>query len=116
MNTNPGRRFKECPVRKCNLYGFIDDEFPSQYYKDLLFHQYAEFPGPSNDDDLPAHDIDGKLPSNNVREMDVSNNLVGMLEEELRMLNSKTKFHDTIILMLATGFVIIFILFAKIMT
>nr|GEW17873.1 hypothetical protein [Tanacetum cinerariifolium] len=59
-NRNPGRRLKECPMRKCRLYGFNDDELPSQYYKKLLLHQYAEFPGPSSDDDLPAHDIDGE--------------------------------------------------------
>ncbi|GJT03624.1 hypothetical protein Tco_0838086 [Tanacetum coccineum] len=115
-NTNLSRRFKECSVRKCELYGFIDDELPSQYYKDLLLHQYAEFSAPSSNDDLPAHDIDGELPSKHVGEMEVSKHIVGMLEEELRMLKSNTKFHDRIILVLATVFVIIFIVFAKIMT
>ncbi|GKA31517.1 hypothetical protein Tco_0717822 [Tanacetum coccineum] len=71
-NTNPGRRFKECSMRKCGLYGFINDELPSQYYKDLLLHQYAEFSSPSSDDDLPAQDIDGELPSNNVGEIEIS--------------------------------------------
>nr|GEZ43025.1 hypothetical protein [Tanacetum cinerariifolium] len=92
----------KCPVRKCGLYGFIDDELPSQYYKDLLLHQYTEFPAPSSDDKLPVQDIDGELPCNNEGEMEVSNNIVGMLEEELRMLKSKTKVHDWIILVLAT--------------
>ncbi|GJZ38768.1 hypothetical protein Tco_0585331 [Tanacetum coccineum] len=115
-NTNPGRRFKECLVKKCGLFGFIDDELPSQYYKDLLLHQYIEFSAASSNDNLPAQDIDGELPCNNVGEIEVSKNIVGMLEDELRMLKSKTKFHDRIILVLATVFVIIFILFAKIMT
>ncbi|GJX75479.1 hypothetical protein Tco_0314074 [Tanacetum coccineum] len=43
---NPQRIFKGCPVRdktkECNVYGFLDVELPSQYYKELLFNLYHE--------------------------------------------------------------------------
>ena len=43
---NPGRRFKGCPIRdkrrKCNVYGFLDDELPSDYYKKLVFDLHEE--------------------------------------------------------------------------
>nr|GEU42576.1 ribonuclease H-like domain-containing protein [Tanacetum cinerariifolium] len=84
--TNLGRRFKECLVRKCRFHGFIDDELPSQYYKELLFHQYDEFLAPSSDDELLATFNDEELQYNNVGEMKVSKMLIGMIEEEL---NSK---------------------------
>ncbi|GKD60335.1 hypothetical protein Tco_1297844, partial [Tanacetum coccineum] len=38
---NPGRRFKGCPIRdkdkKCGVYGFLDLELPSNYYKRLVY-------------------------------------------------------------------------------
>ncbi|GJT58818.1 hypothetical protein Tco_1002351 [Tanacetum coccineum] len=44
--TNPGRRFKACPIydkkKKCGLYGFTDLELPSYYYKDLLYNTHEE--------------------------------------------------------------------------
>ncbi|PWA98719.1 hypothetical protein CTI12_AA015760 [Artemisia annua] len=34
---NPGRRFKACPIydenEKCNFYGFLDPELPTDYYR-----------------------------------------------------------------------------------
>ncbi|GKB61805.1 hypothetical protein Tco_0917991 [Tanacetum coccineum] len=43
---NPGRRFKGCPIydkdTKCFVYGFLDDELPSEYYKELLYNLYVE--------------------------------------------------------------------------
>lgn len=44
--TNPGRRFKACPKRekhkKCDFYGFLDPELPSEYYKARFFSLYLE--------------------------------------------------------------------------
>ncbi|GJV75468.1 hypothetical protein Tco_1507052 [Tanacetum coccineum] len=110
------RRFKECPMRKCGFHGFINDELPSQYYKELLFQQYDEFPAPSSDDDLPATFNERELQYNNVGEIEVSKMLIGMIEEELSLLKSKTKFHDLILLVLPIVFVLILIVFAKIMS
>ncbi|GJW82871.1 hypothetical protein Tco_0156016 [Tanacetum coccineum] len=32
---NPGKRFVTCS--KCNVYDFLDDDLPSEYYKELLY-------------------------------------------------------------------------------
>ncbi|GKD00338.1 hypothetical protein Tco_1170612 [Tanacetum coccineum] len=32
---NPGKRFVTCS--KCNVYNFLDDDLPSEYYKELLY-------------------------------------------------------------------------------
>ncbi|GKB07166.1 hypothetical protein Tco_0835399 [Tanacetum coccineum] len=44
--TNPGRRFKGCPKydkgKKCEVYGFINDELPSEYYKELFYKLHME--------------------------------------------------------------------------
>nr|GEY60367.1 hypothetical protein [Tanacetum cinerariifolium] len=41
---NMGRRFKGCPIydkkKKCGVYGFLDDELPLDYYKDLFYKIY----------------------------------------------------------------------------
>lgn len=29
-------------IKKCEVYGFLDDELPSQYYKDLMFKLYKD--------------------------------------------------------------------------
>ncbi|GJV85776.1 hypothetical protein Tco_1525674 [Tanacetum coccineum] len=44
--TNPGRIFKGCLIfdedAKCHFYGFLDDELPSEYYKELFFKIHEE--------------------------------------------------------------------------
>ncbi|GJT57273.1 hypothetical protein Tco_0992327 [Tanacetum coccineum] len=43
---NPGRRFRGCPIRdkskKCGVYGFLDLELPSDYYKGLVYSLHEE--------------------------------------------------------------------------
>ncbi|GKC31600.1 hypothetical protein Tco_1038894, partial [Tanacetum coccineum] len=43
---NPGRRFRGCPIRdkskKCGVYGFLDLELPSDYYKSLVYNLHEE--------------------------------------------------------------------------
>ncbi|GKD98166.1 hypothetical protein Tco_1382063 [Tanacetum coccineum] len=44
--TNPGRKFKACPIydkdQKCGFYGFTELELPSDYYKQLLYNIHEE--------------------------------------------------------------------------
>nr|XP_043630453.1 uncharacterized protein LOC122601779 [Erigeron canadensis] len=42
---NPGRRFVKCrniKTRSCTSFNFIDDELPSEYYKDLFYELHEE--------------------------------------------------------------------------
>ncbi|GJU16716.1 hypothetical protein Tco_1144682 [Tanacetum coccineum] len=43
---NPGRRFKCCPKydieQQCGVFGFLDYELPSDYYKELLYNEHWE--------------------------------------------------------------------------
>ncbi|PWA62404.1 hypothetical protein CTI12_AA365690 [Artemisia annua] len=43
---NPGRRFKACPIYdendKCDFYGFLDPELPTDYYRYLFFNLHEE--------------------------------------------------------------------------
>nr|GEZ74294.1 hypothetical protein [Tanacetum cinerariifolium] len=75
---------------------YDDHEQPSENYKDWLYKQYDEFPGPDSDDELPSKVIDNEFPSNILREMEVLKKHIGMLQEELTMLKSKSNFHDGI--------------------
>lgn len=43
---NPGRRYVKCDA--CRVYEFLDDELPSQYYKDLVFGFYQRQRGRDN--------------------------------------------------------------------
>ncbi|GJR05403.1 hypothetical protein Tco_0528387 [Tanacetum coccineum] len=37
---NPGKRFVTCS--KCNVYNFLDDDLPSEYYKELLYEIFQK--------------------------------------------------------------------------
>ena len=43
---NPGKRYVKCDV--CRVYEFLDDDLPSQYYKDLVFGFYQRQRGRDN--------------------------------------------------------------------
>ncbi|GJX08065.1 hypothetical protein Tco_0195997 [Tanacetum coccineum] len=107
---------------------------PSENYKDWLYNQYDEFPGPDSDDELPSKDqydeflgldsddelpskvIDNKLPCSILKEMEVLKRQIGLLQEELTMLKSKSNFHDGIMVVLATVFVFFVFVYAKFIT
>ncbi|KAJ9542236.1 hypothetical protein OSB04_028742, partial [Centaurea solstitialis] len=46
-STNPGRRFLGCPNfecgKKCNMFYWVDDELPNDYYKELLSQMHSQF-------------------------------------------------------------------------
>ncbi|GJY76454.1 hypothetical protein Tco_0481570 [Tanacetum coccineum] len=76
---NPGKRFVTCS--KCNVYDFLDDDLPSEYYKELLYEMLQK-----QKQLKKGVDYEQVI---NVLAMDKS-----MLEEELRATNSKLKLYD----------------------
>ncbi|GJV39973.1 hypothetical protein Tco_1418413 [Tanacetum coccineum] len=76
---NPGKRFITCS--KCNVYDFLNDDLPSEYYKELLYGMLQKHK------QLKKHvDYEQVI---NVLAMDKSR-----LEEELRATQSKMKLYD----------------------
>nr|GEV80935.1 2-oxoglutarate (2OG) and Fe(II)-dependent oxygenase superfamily protein [Tanacetum cinerariifolium] len=57
-----------CYKTKRYNHRYEDHEQPSENYKDWLYNQYDEFPGPDSDDELPSKVIDNEFPSNILRE------------------------------------------------
>ncbi|GJW45783.1 hypothetical protein Tco_0077429 [Tanacetum coccineum] len=88
---NPGKRFITCFV--CGAYEFLDDDLPSEYYKDLLYGMY------------PKH----KRLKKNVdyqQFIDVLALYKSMLEEELNATKSKLKLYRLFFIMLGSFLVI----------
>ncbi|GJW41224.1 hypothetical protein Tco_0067069 [Tanacetum coccineum] len=78
---NPGKRFVTCS--KCNVYNFLDDDLPSEYYKELLYGMLQKHK------QLKKHVNYEQVI--NVLAMDKSR-----LEEELRATQSKMKLYDSV--------------------
>nr|XP_043614398.1 uncharacterized protein LOC122586478 [Erigeron canadensis] len=55
---NPGRRFLSCPIvddkRKCQLYQFLDEGLPTQYYKDLVFQLHNKLKSLKEESEIEA--------------------------------------------------------------
>ncbi|GJW48907.1 photosystem I assembly protein Ycf4, chloroplast [Tanacetum coccineum] len=60
---NPGRRFRGCPIRdkskKCGVYGFLDLELPSDYYKGLVYSLHEENKALKRMNRMPVGVMDG---------------------------------------------------------
>ncbi|GJT71280.1 hypothetical protein Tco_1030566 [Tanacetum coccineum] len=79
IRKNSGKRFVTCS--KCNIYDFLDDDLPSEYYKELLYEMLQKHK------QLKKHvDYEQLI---NVLAMDKSR-----LEEELKATKSKLKLYD----------------------
>ncbi|GKC49703.1 hypothetical protein Tco_1072448 [Tanacetum coccineum] len=92
---NPGRRFRGCPIRdkskKCGVYGFLDLELPSDYYKGLVYSLHEENKALKRMNRMPVGVMDG---TSGV----VSNNSFGEkhLKSEFTFIKSKFKIYDRI--------------------
>ncbi|GJV09968.1 hypothetical protein Tco_1351509 [Tanacetum coccineum] len=78
---NPGKRFVTCS--KCKVYDFLDDDLPSEYYKELLYGMFQN----------------QKQSKKNMNYEQVINVLAmekSMCEEELRDTKSKLKLYDSL--------------------
>lgn len=107
---NPGRRFKACPTRnkdkKCEVYGFLDDELPSEYYKDLMFNLHMDNKKlESNIDALTPQDESEKLVSNK-RQDDFP---MEAIYQELKELKLKAKVYDMYLVGCVCFMVLVFI-------
>ncbi|GJV28173.1 hypothetical protein Tco_1384621 [Tanacetum coccineum] len=93
---NPGRRFRGCPIRdkskKCGVYGFLDLELPSDYYKGLVYSLHEENKALKRMNRMPVGVMDG---TSGV----VSNNSFGEkhLKSEFTFIKSKFKIYDRIL-------------------
>ncbi|GJW11560.1 hypothetical protein Tco_1577387 [Tanacetum coccineum] len=76
---NPGKRF--VTYSKCNVYNFLNDDIPSEYYKELLYEMFQK-----QKQSKKHMDYEQVV---NVLAMEKS-----MCEEELRATKSKLKLHD----------------------
>ncbi|GJX73954.1 hypothetical protein Tco_0312549 [Tanacetum coccineum] len=78
---NPGKRFVTCS--KCSVYDFLDDDLPSEYYKELLYGMFQK----------------QKQTKKHMDYEQVINVLArekSMCEEELRATKSKLKLYDSL--------------------
>ncbi|GJW97897.1 hypothetical protein Tco_0179705 [Tanacetum coccineum] len=76
---NPGKRFVTC--LKCNVYDFLDDELPSEYYKELLYEMFQK--QKQSKKHMDYEQVINVLAMKN-----------SMCEEELRATKSKLKLYD----------------------
>ncbi|GJX23470.1 hypothetical protein Tco_0227915 [Tanacetum coccineum] len=99
---NPGRRFRGCPIRdkskKCGVYGFLDLELPSDYYKGLVYSLHEENKALKRMNMMPVGVMDG---TSGV----VSNNSFGEkhLKSEFTFIKSKFKIYDRILICCNVG-------------
>ncbi|GJS20921.1 hypothetical protein Tco_0449553 [Tanacetum coccineum] len=110
---NPGRRFKACPIydkkEKCDVYGFIDDELPLEYYKDLFYKLHNKNKElKSKLKVLSKHDCGhNKLIPNKEESEQVS---MDMIYKELNAFKIKAKVYDSVMVVFGFGFMIVLIL------
>ncbi|GJY26788.1 hypothetical protein Tco_0401514 [Tanacetum coccineum] len=76
---NPSKRFVTCS--KCNVYDFLDDDLPSEYYKELLYGMFQK-------------QKQSKKHMNYEQVINVLAMEKSRLEEELRATKSKLKLYD----------------------
>ena len=94
---NPGRRFRGCPIRdkskKCGVYGFLDVELPSDYYKGLVYSLHEENKALKRMNRMPVGVMDGTSGL-------VSNNSFSEkhLKSELTFIKLKFEIYDRILL------------------
>ncbi|GKA53862.1 hypothetical protein Tco_0747177 [Tanacetum coccineum] len=91
---NQGKWFKGCPIRdkdtKCRVYGFLDLELPSDYYKQLLYDLHEE-----NKALKRMKKMSGVMEDSSKRMSINSNNQnVKDLKDDLIFVKSKLKVYD----------------------
>lgn len=84
-------------ANKCKVYGFLDPELPSQYYKELFWREHEEKKALLNQEGSVAANSEDSI------------QLIGMLEKEVKEVKAQSKIHEIIMLMLGLVVVILFI-------
>lgn len=93
--TNPGKRYVKCS--DCRVYEFLDDDLPSQYYKDLV---YGFFQRQKGMDTAPMIEA---LALEKSRLEDELKATKSRLEDELKARKSKLELYDRLF-MIMLGF------------
>ncbi|GJU45629.1 hypothetical protein Tco_1202895 [Tanacetum coccineum] len=105
-SNNPGRRFKGCPIRdkkkKCEFFGFLDVELPSEYYKDLLYKMHVE--NKKLKDTFKSSD--------SIEVNEISQFQMQQMKEELTFIKSKVSVYDKNFMFLSLVVVMIGIVIA----
>nr|GEV22774.1 hypothetical protein [Tanacetum cinerariifolium] len=94
---NPGKRSVTCS--KCNVYDFLDDDLPSEYYKELLYGMFQK-----QKQSKKHMDYEQVI---NVLAIEKS-----MCEEELRATKSKHKLYDRLFFIMLGTFSVVCVGFA----
>ncbi|GJW01912.1 hypothetical protein Tco_1560768 [Tanacetum coccineum] len=89
---NPDKRFVKCA--KCNVYDFLDDDLPSEYYKELLYMMFQK-----QKQSKKHMDYEQVI---NVLAMEKS-----MCEEESRATKSKLKLYDRLFFIMLGTFSVV---------
>lgn len=90
--TNPGKRFVKCAV--CRVYEFLDDDLPTEYYKDLVFRLL--------DNEKRLHNTVNYQQVIDAIALDKS-----IMEQELNDIKSKLKLYERVFFILLGSFGIV---------
>lgn len=95
---NVGRRFRGCPVRekskKCGVFGFLDDELPSLYFKQLLYNLHHENKALKKNKMCDVMEDS----SNGYSKYSINDQMVKDLKADLTFVKSKVKVYDRLLL------------------
>ncbi|GJX45127.1 reverse transcriptase domain-containing protein [Tanacetum coccineum] len=90
---NPGRRFRGCPIhdksKKCGVYGFLDQELPSDYYKSLVYNLHEE-----NKALKKMNKVPGVVMEDSSKGFSNKSNNENDLKADLSFVKSKLKVYD----------------------
>ncbi|GKC91536.1 hypothetical protein Tco_1152185 [Tanacetum coccineum] len=89
---NPGKQFVTCS--KCKVYDFLDDDLPSEYYKELLYGMFQK-------------QKQSKKHMDYEQVINVLAREKSMCEEELRATKSKLKLYDRLFLIMLGTFSVV---------
>ena len=89
---NPGKRYVKCDL--CRVYEFLDDDLPSQYYKDLVFGFYQRQRGMDNGPMIEA------LALEKSRLEEELNTTKSRLEDELKSRKAKLELYDKLFMVM----------------
>ncbi|PWA51966.1 hypothetical protein CTI12_AA458150 [Artemisia annua] len=89
---NPGKRYVKCDT--CRVYEFLDDDLPSQYYKDLVYGFFQRQRGRDNGPMIEALALEK---SRLEEELKVTKS---RLEDELNSRNAKLELYDKLFMVM----------------
>ena len=89
---NPGKRYVKCDL--CRVYEFLDDDLPSQYYKDLVFGFFQRQKGRDNGPMLEALALEKSRLEEELKATKST------LEHELKTVKAKLELYDRLFMVM----------------